>query len=81
MALSIYTIILTFKSWDNTLACLESIAANDCPNNHVIILYFSKTDHISELVRAQYPWVELLQLTINNGYAGNNNIGITYAIE
>ena len=81
MILSIYTIILTFKSWDNTLECLASISANHYPNNHVIILYFSKTDQISELIGDQYPWVELLQLTNNNGYAGNNNVGITYAIE
>lgn len=81
MTLIIYTIILTFKSWDNTLECLESISANEFPNNHVIILYFSKTDQIDEMIRSNYPWVVTVQLSVNKGYAGNNNVGIKDAIE
>lgn len=74
-------IVLNSNRREDTLACLASIEACAYPNLRVIVLDCQSTDGSPAAVRARFPDAELIALTENRGYAGNNNIGIRRAME
>ena len=74
-------IILNFDRREDTLECLRSIMKNDYPALSVLLLdYHSPEDTIKEF-ESVLPSVEVIHLTQNKGYAGNNNVGIQLAVE
>ncbi len=77
----VITVILNTNRRDDTLACLESLLANSYPNHKAIVLDNASTDGSVEAIRASFPAVEIISLTKNEGYAGNNNVGIRAACE
>lgn len=76
----IYTIILNTNRRDDTLACLASLEEAGDDNVRVCVLDNASTDGSVEAIRERFPWVELLPLAENLGYAGNNNVGIAHAL-
>jgi len=74
-------VILNTNKRDDTLVCLGSLAATTWPTLDVIVLDNRSTDGSVEAIRAAYPWVTLVELTDNRGYAGNNNVGIELAMR
>jgi GT2 family glycosyltransferase len=76
----IVTVILNTNRRDDTLACLASLRLNGYPNHHIIVLDNASHDGSAEAIRASYPEVEVIGLTRNLGYAGNNNVGIQAAM-
>ena len=57
--------------------CLDSLAQLDYPRARVEVLVVdnASTDGSRELLRDDYPWVRLLALDENRGFAGGNNAG------
>lgn len=76
----VVTVILNTNRRDDTLACLASLRQTSYPNHRIIVLDNASTDGSAEAIIAQFPEVQLLQLSENLGYAGNNNVGIVEAI-
>jgi len=76
----IYTIIISNNRRDDLLACLVSLRAAGCANQRVCVLDNGSTDGSVEAIRALFPEVEVIVLRRNLGYAGNNNVGIVYAL-
>jgi len=74
------TVILNTNRRDDTLACLESIQRNSYARQLVLLLDNASTDGSVEAIRAAYPAVQMIALTENLGYAGNNNVGIAAAL-
>ncbi|NJN36785.1 MAG: glycosyltransferase, partial [Nitrospiraceae bacterium] len=64
----------------DTLACLESLAANDYQSLHAphraIVLDNASTDGSVSAIGSAFPEVKIIELSKNLGYAGNNNVGI-----
>jgi len=77
----IITIILNTNRRDDTLECLESLAQSDYPNSRIIVLDNQSTDGSVAAIQTTFPQVEIISLTENLGYAGNNNVGIQAAIR
>lgn len=77
----IITVILNTNRRDDTLACLDSLERNTYTNHHIIVLDNASSDGSVEAIRARFPKVEIIPLTSNRGYAGNNNVGIRAALE
>jgi len=77
----VYIVILNTNRRDDTLACLESLAKNTYNNLKVILLDNSSNDGSVEAVRSAFPDVQIINLNVNLGYAGNNNVGIEEAIK
>ena len=77
----VVSVILNTSRCDDTLACLESLYAGDYPNHKVLVLDNASTDGSVEAIRDTFPQTRIIQLKKNLGYAGNNNVGITAAIE
>ncbi|MCX2727140.1 glycosyltransferase family 2 protein [Thermomicrobium sp. 4228-Ro] len=60
-------------------ACLNSLArelARSRLASEVIVVDNDSTDGTVELVRQRYPWVHLIALEANRGFAAANNVGI-----
>jgi GT2 family glycosyltransferase len=77
----LYVIILNNDRCEDTLACLASLHQSDYKNTQIILIDNSSTDESVERVQMKYPQVEIISLSKNLGYAGNNNIGIRTALE
>lgn len=78
---NVVTVILNTNRRDDTLACLKSLHQGDYPNHTIIVLDNASTDGSVAAIRLAHPGVELISLTDNRGYAGNNNVGIQAAMQ
>lgn len=77
----IITLVLNYNKRQDTLECLASLEQNTYKNHKIIVLDNSSTDGSVEAIRAAFPAVEVVVLTENGGYAGNNNVGIKVAMD
>jgi len=78
-ALSI--VLLSNNRREDTLACLASLFRSDYVDFKVIVLDNGSVDGSVSEIRNQYPHIQMIPLTENLGYAGNNNIGVKLALE
>jgi len=74
------SVILNTNRRDDTLECLASLANSDYANHRVIVMDNASTDGSAAAIRERFPQVQILDLTQNLGYAGNNNVGIEAAL-
>lgn len=77
----VYTVILASHRLNDILDCLESISKTNYENNRTILLESRLGVDFLETVKREYPEVQIISLTENHGYAGNNNIGIRAAMD
>lgn len=66
---------------DDTLECLDSLRRNSYSNHKLIVLDNHSTDGSVAAIRTAHPEVQIVELEQNLGYAGNNNRGITLAMQ
>jgi GT2 family glycosyltransferase len=78
---AVAAVILNTSRREDTLACLASLMRSTYSNLSAIVLDNASTDGSVEAIRAAYPVVRVIPLAENKGYAGNNNVGITAAME
>lgn len=76
----IITVILNTNRRVDTLECLASLTQNTYTNQQILVLDNHSTDGSVAAIRAAFPDVQILELTDNRGYAGNNNVGIAAAL-
>lgn len=74
-------VVLNWNGKEDTLACLESVRHVDCNNFKVIIVDNGSTDGSQRVIRSAFPQHELIEIGVNLGFAGGNNIGIQRALE
>ncbi len=77
----IYVLVLDNNRRDDTLACLASLVRNSYKNLKIIVLDNSTTDGTREAICSTFTDVQMISLTKNLGYAGNNNIGVEIAMK
>lgn len=77
---SVIAVILNTNRREDTLECLASLEKNTYSTHKAIVLDNASSDGSVEAIRSAYPDVEIIQLTENLGYAGNNNVGIKAAL-
>lgn len=76
----IFTIIINSNRLNDTLACIDSLDRNTYRNNKVIVLDIDSKERSVNAIRSSFPLVDIIPLSDNRGYAGNNNIGLENAI-
>jgi len=59
--------------------CLDSLRAQTCTDCEVIVVDNGSSDGSLELLAASYPWVQVVPLEKNTGFAGGNNAGFAVA--
>jgi GT2 family glycosyltransferase len=77
---AVVSVILNTNRRDDTLACLASLRASTWRNHRALVLDNASTDGSAEAIAAGFPEAEVLPLSANLGYAGNNNVGIDAAL-
>lgn len=75
----ISVIIVNWNGCHHLPACLDSLAAQSFRDFEVILVDNGSTDGSVELVRERYPWVRLVELPVNSGFATGNNRGLEHA--
>jgi GT2 family glycosyltransferase len=74
------TVVVNWNGWEDTLACLDSLAQTDYPDLHVIVVDNGSTDDsVARLLESPVRFT-LIEAGENLGFAGGNNLGIRRAL-
>ena len=74
-AVKISIIIVNWNGRAHLPECLDSLAAQTLQDFEVVLVDNGSADGSVDLLRESYPWVRLVPLAENNGFATGNNIG------
>ncbi|MDQ3098864.1 MAG: glycosyltransferase family 2 protein [bacterium] len=80
----IYTIILNYKTKDETLKCIDSIEKCSMPSGYsqkIIVVDNASSDGIERAITGNHPDIQFIQTGANLGYTGGNNAGIRWVME
>jgi GT2 family glycosyltransferase len=69
-------IIVNFNGVEYLRHCLDSIEAQLKLPDEVIVVDNGSSDHSCELVRRQFPWIQVIETGENLGFSAGNNVGI-----
>jgi len=75
------TLILNWNGKDDTLACLHSLHKQEDVEVEAILVDNGSVDDSVFAVSKQFPNATVIKTGVNLGYAGGNNVGITYALN
>ena len=74
-------VVLNYHRFLDTRECLSSVFASADPSVRVILLDLgSSSDQLASL-QGTHPRLQVVPLSENRGYAGNNNIGVRLALD
>ena len=68
-------VIVTWNGRDYLDSCLSSVAAQEGIHAETILVDNASTDGSVAYVRDRFPWVRIVALPENRGFAGGNNAG------
>lgn len=77
----VYIVIVNYNAQRDLKECLVSLKKLRYPSYKVVVVDNGSHDGSSQMVKAEFPWVELIELKTNLGFAGGNNVGIEYALK
>jgi hypothetical protein len=67
-------VIVSFNTRDVTRQCLEHVQKHAAEvRQEVFVVDNASTDGSADMVQAEFPWVQLIRLDKNRGFAGGNN--------
>jgi GT2 family glycosyltransferase len=75
-----WIVVLSWNGRDDTLACLESLAALDRDDVGIVCVDNGSRDGTEAAVRERFPSLPLIQTGANLGFSGGNNAGIAHAL-
>jgi N-acetylglucosaminyl-diphospho-decaprenol L-rhamnosyltransferase len=74
-------VIVNWKTCEHLRRCLSSLETHGLgPEMQVIVVDNASGDGSAEMVASSFPWVRLIALDRNVGYAEGNNVGIAAAL-
>lgn len=76
---TVFVIVLNWNGKNDTLECLQSLQKTNYPNFKILVVDNGSTDDSVYAIKTSFPKVEVLETGENLGFAGGNNVGITYA--
>lgn len=74
-------IMLTWKSYEVTHDCLQSLRKLDYPNCEIFLVDNASGDGSPEKLQSEFPEVTLIRNSQNLGFPGGNNVGIRQALQ
>lgn len=77
----VYIVVLTWNGKTDTIECLNSLKKIDYPNYKILVVDNASEDGTSEIVRSEFPEIELIINKENLRFAGGNNVGIYYSLQ
>jgi GT2 family glycosyltransferase len=76
----VLVIVLSWNGTDDTLACLASLSAVDYPAFDTLVIDNGSRVSAGPAVRERFPETRCIELPMNLGYAGGNNVGLRAAL-
>lgn len=77
----VFIILVNWNGWKDTVECLHSLKELDYSDYSVIVVDNGSTDRSVNEIEYRFPDITLIKNKENRGFAGGNNVGITYALE
>lgn len=77
----VWIIVLHWKELELTRACLKSLQSLDYDHYHVLVIDNDSDDSSLDMLRAEFPDVQMLGLAANTGFSGGCNVGIRRALN
>ncbi len=74
-------ILLNWNGKKDTLECLKSLENVAYPNFTAIVVDNGSTDNSLEAIRASFPNIPIFETKKNLGFAGGNNVGISWGLS
>jgi len=74
-------VIVTYNRKDLLRECLNAVLSQTRPPDHVLVVDNASTDGTPEMLKAEFPQVEVLRLPENQGGAGGFHEGMKRAYE
>lgn len=74
-------LVLNWNRCDETIACLESVSRLTYPRVVAVLIDNGSSDESARIIRERFPRVEVIETGQNLGYAGGNNVGISWALR
>jgi GT2 family glycosyltransferase len=71
-------LVVNWNGLRHLAECLDSLAAQSFRAFEVVLVDNGSTDGSVAFVRGGYPWVRLVELPANAGFAGGNNAGLPH---
>ena len=68
-------VIVTWNGLEHLEGCLTAVASQQGVDAETILVDNASTDGSAEFVRTRFPWVRLVSLDRNHGFAGGSNAG------
>jgi len=78
---SVACILLNWNGWEDTVACLASLAKLNYRNFSITVVDNGSSNDSVIRIRDAYPEILLLETGRNLGFAGGNNVGIRHAMS
>jgi GT2 family glycosyltransferase len=75
VSLRVSIIIVNWNGRELLQPCLDSLHAQTYTDFEIVVVDNGSTDGSVELLQKHYPWVRLIRLQKNTGFATGNNIG------
>jgi GT2 family glycosyltransferase len=72
-------VIVSWNGRPHLETCLAGVAAQTGVASETILVDNGSTDGTGDFVRERFPWVRLVELPGNLGFAGGNNAGVRHA--
>ena len=72
-------VIVSWNGRQHLETCLAGVAAQAGVATETIVVDNGSTDGTAGVLRATYPWVRVVELPENRGFAGGNNAGVREA--
>lgn len=78
----VFVVIVHYKGISDTLACVQSVDANNLKNItlEIVVVDNGSPERLSTVPRTKHK-ITLLESSVNLGYTGGNNKGIEYALS
>jgi GT2 family glycosyltransferase len=77
----VFCVVINWNGWRDTVACVESLVAQEYSPLRILIVDNGSTDESVMRIRTRFPEIEVLQAGSNRGFAAGANVGIRYALE
>lgn len=74
-------VVINWNGWQDTIACIQSLMAQDYPDLKILVVDNASTDDSLERIRAVSPGIPLLRAEENRGFAAGSNLGIRCALK
>ncbi len=76
-----YSIVVTYNGSQWVQKCFKSLVESDIANHQILAIDNGSTDNTLDLIRRNYPTVEIIETGQNLGFGQANNIGMKKALQ